>query len=120
MPRCIGREARSLPFKQTVPRELAVHGPARPRRGRAGAEWPRLGAARNPCGADARRRRERAKRKASLRVVEPTPTRTTLPRASSDSRISHDRGRVPALANDEGAENACGRISPTFSMFFAS
>ena len=31
-----------------------------------GAEWPRLGAR---VGADARRRRERAKRKASLRVV---------------------------------------------------
>jgi hypothetical protein len=34
-----------------------------------GAEWPRLG---ERFGADARRRRERAKRKASLRVVEPS------------------------------------------------
>ena len=37
-----------------------------------GAEWPRLGARLGKSvGADARRRRERAKRKASLRVVEP-------------------------------------------------
>ena len=36
-----------------------------------GAEWPRLGARVDlPFGADARRRRERAKRKASLRVVQ--------------------------------------------------
>jgi hypothetical protein len=34
-----------------------------------GAEWPRLG---ERFGADARRRRERAKRKASLRVVQST------------------------------------------------
>ena len=34
----------------------------------AGAEWPRFGAR---LGGDARRRRERAKRKASLRVVPP-------------------------------------------------
>jgi len=34
-----------------------------------GAEWPRLGAS---VGADARRRRERAKRKASLRVIQDT------------------------------------------------
>ena len=39
----------------------------------AGAEWPRLGAGlETRVGVDARRRRERAKRKASLRVVEPT------------------------------------------------
>jgi hypothetical protein len=38
----------------------------------AGAEWPRLGAGlQTRVGIDARRRRERAKRKASLRVVEP-------------------------------------------------
>jgi len=38
-----------------------------------GAEWPRLGARLGrSVGADARRRRERAKRKASLRVVQPT------------------------------------------------
>ena len=38
-----------------------------------GAEWPRLGAGlETRLGVDARRRRERAKRKASLRVVEPT------------------------------------------------
>ena len=38
----------------------------------AGAEWPRLGAGlQNRVGMGARRRRERAKRKASLRVVEP-------------------------------------------------
>jgi hypothetical protein len=38
-----------------------------------GAEWPRLGARLGTSvGADARRRRERAKRKASLRVVHPT------------------------------------------------
>ena len=38
-----------------------------------GAEWPRLGARLdNRVGADARRRRERAKRKASLRVVPTT------------------------------------------------
>jgi hypothetical protein len=37
-----------------------------------GAEWPRLGAGlESRLGVDARRRRERAKRKASLRVVEP-------------------------------------------------
>jgi hypothetical protein len=37
------------------------------------AEWPRLGAGLdNRLGADARRRRERAKRKASLRVVQTT------------------------------------------------
>ena len=36
-----------------------------------GAEWPRLGARFDArIGADARRRRERAKRKASLRVVQ--------------------------------------------------
>jgi uncharacterized membrane-anchored protein YhcB (DUF1043 family) len=37
-----------------------------------GAEWPRLGGVRfeNRIGADARRRRERAKRKASLRVID--------------------------------------------------
>ena len=36
-----------------------------------GAEWPRLGARFDArVGADARRRRERAKRKASLRVVQ--------------------------------------------------
>jgi hypothetical protein len=39
----------------------------------AGAEWPRLGARLDArLGADARRRRDRAKRKASLRVVETT------------------------------------------------
>jgi hypothetical protein len=39
----------------------------------AGAEWPRLGAGlETRVGVEARRRRERAKRKASLRVVEPT------------------------------------------------
>src|SRR5689334_7051552 len=38
-----------------------------------GAEWPRLGAGLDTrLGADARRRRERAKRKASLRVVQTT------------------------------------------------
>jgi hypothetical protein len=38
-----------------------------------GAEWPRLGARLDMrVGADARRRRERAKRKASLRVVQST------------------------------------------------
>jgi hypothetical protein len=38
-----------------------------------GAEWPRLGGRfENRLGADARRRRERAKRKASLRVIETT------------------------------------------------
>ena len=38
-----------------------------------GAEWPRLGARLDKrVGADARRRRERAKRKASLRVVQTT------------------------------------------------
>jgi hypothetical protein len=38
----------------------------------AGAEWPRLGAGlETHVGVEARRRRERAKRKASLRVVEP-------------------------------------------------
>ena len=37
-----------------------------------GAEWPRLGAGlETRLGVDARRRRERAKRKASLRVVQP-------------------------------------------------
>ena len=37
-----------------------------------GAEWPRLGARLDGrVGPDARRRRERAKRKASLRVVQP-------------------------------------------------
>jgi hypothetical protein len=37
-----------------------------------GAEWPRLGGVRfeHRIGADARRRRERAKRKASLRVID--------------------------------------------------
>jgi hypothetical protein len=39
----------------------------------AGAEWPRLGARLElPVGAEARRRRARAKRKASLRVIEST------------------------------------------------
>ncbi len=39
----------------------------------AGAEWPRLGARlEHHVGADARRRRERARRKASFRVIEPT------------------------------------------------
>ena len=39
----------------------------------AGAEWPRLGAGlETRLGVDARRRRERAKRKASFRVVQPT------------------------------------------------
>ncbi len=38
-----------------------------------GAEWPRLGARLDTrVGAEARRRRERAKRKASLRVVQST------------------------------------------------
>ena len=38
-----------------------------------GAEWPRLGARLDSrVGIDARRRRERAKRKASLRVVQST------------------------------------------------
>jgi hypothetical protein len=38
-----------------------------------GAEWPRLRAGVDArVGADARRRRERARRKASLRVVPPT------------------------------------------------
>jgi hypothetical protein len=38
-----------------------------------GAEWPRLGSRLGThVGADARRRRERAKRKASLRVVQTT------------------------------------------------
>ncbi len=38
-----------------------------------GAEWPRLGARfEDRLGADARRRRERAKRKASLRVIQTT------------------------------------------------
>ncbi len=38
-----------------------------------GAEWPRLGARLDTrVGAEARRRRDRAKRKASLRVVQST------------------------------------------------
>ena len=38
-----------------------------------GAEWPRLGARfEGRLGGDARRRRERAKRKASLRVIQTT------------------------------------------------
>ena len=38
-----------------------------------GAEWPRLrGGLDSRVGADARRRRERARRKASFRVIEPT------------------------------------------------
>ena len=38
-----------------------------------GAEWPRLrGGLDSRVGVDARRRRERAKRKASFRVIEPT------------------------------------------------
>ena len=38
-----------------------------------GAEWPRLGARfEDRLGGDARRRRERAKRKASLRVIQTT------------------------------------------------
>jgi hypothetical protein len=38
-----------------------------------GAEWPRLGGRfEDRLGADARRRRERAKRKASLRVIQTT------------------------------------------------
>ena len=38
-----------------------------------GAEWPRLGArVETRIGVDARRRRERAKRKASLRVIQST------------------------------------------------
>jgi hypothetical protein len=38
-----------------------------------GAEWPRLGARFEArVGTDARRRRERAKRKASLRVIQST------------------------------------------------
>ena len=38
-----------------------------------GAEWPRLGARfEDRLGADARRKRERAKRKASLRVIQST------------------------------------------------
>jgi hypothetical protein len=41
----------------------------------AGAEWPRLGARfENRIGGEARRRRQRAKRKASLRVIETTTT----------------------------------------------
>jgi len=40
-----------------------------------GAEWPHLRAGLDlRVGVEARRRRERAKRKASLRVVEPTTT----------------------------------------------
>jgi hypothetical protein len=41
----------------------------------AGAEWPRLGARfENRIGGEAPRRRQRAKRKASLRVIETTTT----------------------------------------------
>ena len=76
MPRCIGRKARlvypcfakigavSWLYIALLALAVAVV---------AGAEWPRLGAGlETRVGIEARRRRERAKRKASLRVVEPT------------------------------------------------
>jgi hypothetical protein len=76
MPRCIGRKAGSVypyfakigPVSWLYIALLALAVAVV-----AGAEWPRLGAGlESRVGVEARRRRERAKRKASLRVIEST------------------------------------------------
>ena len=62
----------------------------------AGAEWPRLGAGlESRVGLEARRRRERAKRKASLRVVEPVSDADDF--AAS---VERDLEQLPTLDHD--------------------
>ena len=76
MPRCIGRKAGSVypSFAKIGPVSwLYIALLALAVAVVAGAEWPRLGAGlETHVGVDARRRRERAKRKASLRVIDST------------------------------------------------
>ncbi|SRR6266536_1486169 len=61
-----------------------------------GAEWPRLGARLGTSvGADARRRRERAKRKASLRVVQPTDADDFA------ASVERDLANLPTTTEDE-------------------
>ena len=59
----------------------------------AGAEWPRLEAGlETRVGIDARRRRERAKRKASLRVVEPISDADDFAAAALGSDAGGEKG----------------------------
>ena len=61
-----------------------------------GAEWPRLGARlETRVGADARRRRERAKRKASLRVVQTTDADDFA------ASVERDLANLPTTTEDE-------------------
>jgi hypothetical protein len=60
-----------------------------------GAEWPRLEAR---LGSDARRRRERARRKTSLRVVSDDPEADADDFAAS---VERDLARLPTIEDTE-------------------
>jgi hypothetical protein len=61
-----------------------------------GAEWPRLGARFEArVGTDARRRRERAKRKASLRVIQSTDADDFA------ASVERDLANLPTTTEDE-------------------
>jgi hypothetical protein len=65
-----------------------------------GAEWPRLGARfEDRLGADARRRRERAKRKASLRVIQTTDADDFA------ASVERDLANLPTTTEDEYRRN---------------
>jgi uncharacterized protein YpmS len=61
-----------------------------------GAEWPRLGARLGTTvGVDARRRRERARRKASLRVVQ-----TTTDQDDFAASVERDLANLPTIEDE--------------------
>ena len=76
-------------------------------------------------GVDARRRRERAKRKASLHVVQTTDAddfAASVERDLANLPTTEDEYRRTSGSADDDALNmrVFGRIGPMFSMFFAS
>jgi hypothetical protein len=65
-----------------------------------GAEWPRLGARfGDRLGPDARRRRERARRKASLRVIQ------TSDADDFAASVERDLANLPTTTEDEYRRN---------------
>jgi hypothetical protein len=61
-----------------------------------GAEWPRLGARLGTTvGPDARRRRERAKRKASLRVIQ-----TSTDQDDFAASVERDLANLPTIEDE--------------------
>jgi hypothetical protein len=65
-----------------------------------GAEWPRFGARFDgKVGADARRRRERAKRKASLRVIQSSDADDFV------ASVERDLANLPTTTEDESRRN---------------